>query len=191
MVLPLLYGIGARDFVDLLGYVIEACPRCKNTGIFSVYQSKRKVTFYTLPTFSVRDEQVIECRSCTARFAVPPELREAFASRLMTQAEVISKVRQSGTAIAASNGRAQAPTYYQTLQVDPAADPEVIEAAFRRLAMKYHPDRSLDPAAAERMRELLEAKSVLTDPVRRRAYDASLGILPRSPRPHGFRPEDV
>lgn len=189
MVLPLLYGIGARDFVDLLGYVIEACPRCKTTGIFSVYQSKRKVTFYTLPTFAVREQQVIECRSCTARFAVPPELRETFAGRLMTQAEVVSKVRQSGSAIAASNGRRQGPTYYQTLQVDPAADPEVIEAAFRRLALKYHPDRSVVPDAADRMRDLLEARSILTDPARRRAYDATLGILP--PRPQGFRPEDV
>jgi len=193
MVLPLLYGLGARDFVDLLGYVVETCPSCRTAGVFAVYQSKRKVTFYTLPTFSVREQQVIECRSCGARFSVPPELRESFAQRLMTQAEVASRFGRNGAVGAgvAGNGAAQGPTYYQILQVDPAADPEVIEAAFRRLALKYHPDRSAVPDAADRMRELLEAKACLGDPERGRAYDATLGSVPRPPRPPAMRPEDV
>ena len=192
MVLPLLYGLGARDFVDLLGYVIDDCPSCRTTGVFAVYQSKRKVTFYTLPTFSVREQQVIECRSCGARFAMPPDLREAFSRRLMTQEQLAARVRQNGALPGAGpNGPAQGPTYYQILQVHPAADPDVIEAAFRRLALKYHPDRSAVPDAADRMRELLEAKACLTDPDRRRVYDASLGIAPRRPRPAAMRPEDV
>ena len=188
MVLPLLYGLGARDFVDLLGYVIEHCPSCRTSGVFAVYQSKRKVTFYTLPTFSVREQQVIECRSCGSRFAVPPDLQEAFSRRLMTQAEVMARVRQHGPTAVPANGHAKGPTYYQILQVDPAADPDVIEAAFRRLALKYHPDRSTGPDAAARMRELLEAKACLTDAGRRRAYDASLGIVRRPP---AMRSEDV
>ena len=188
MVLPLLYGLGARDFVDLLGYVIEECPSCRTVGVFAVYQSKRKVTFYTLPTFSVREQQVIECRACSARFAVPPELRERFAGRLMTQAQVAARIRQQGANGLSANGQSKGPTFYQVLQVDPAADPEVIEAAFRRLALKYHPDRATAPDAAARMRDLLEARACLTDPVKRRAYDASIGIIPRPP---GMRPEDV
>ncbi|MDP9363463.1 MAG: DnaJ domain-containing protein [Chloroflexota bacterium] len=188
MVLPILYGLGARDFVDLLGYVVDACPACRATSVFAVYQSKRKVTFYTLPTFSVREQQVIECRSCGARFAVPPELRESFAERLMTQEEVAARVGRNGTGGQAGNGAAKGPTLYQILQVDPAADPEVIEAAFRRLALKYHPDRSTVPNAAERMRELLEAKACLSDPARRSAYDATLGIVRRPP---AMRPEEV
>jgi hypothetical protein len=188
MVLPLLYGLGARDFVELQGYVIEECPSCHTTGVFAVYQTKRKVTFYTLPTVSVREQQVIECQTCGKRFAVPPELRETFSRRLMTQAEVAARMRQGGALGSGSNGRATGPTYYQTLQVDPAADPEVIDAAFRRLALKYHPDRSTVPDAADRMRDLLEAKAILSDPSRRRAYDSSLGIVPRPP---GMRADDV
>lgn len=61
--------------------------------------------------------------------------------------------------------------YYAVLQVDPRADPEIIEAAYRRLSRKYHPDVSADPEASHRMRELNAAYEVLSDPARRRAYD--------------------
>lgn len=190
MVLPLLYGLGARDFVDLLGYTLQRCQRCGTSGVFAVYQSKRKVTFYTLPTFSLREQQVLECRSCGARFAIPPEMRDHFAGRLLTEAEVAARMRPAGGLPSGStvNGRVKGPTYYQILQVDPAADPEVIDAAFRRLALKFHPDRSSVPDAADRMRELLEAKACLSDPAKRRAYDQTLGIVRRQP---GMRAEDV
>lgn len=73
--------------------------------------------------------------------------------------------------------------YYATLQVDPRAEPEVIEAAYRRLARKHHPDASADPEAASRMRELNDAYEVLHDPARRRAYDAAwLASRPATPR---------
>ncbi len=62
--------------------------------------------------------------------------------------------------------------YYKILQVDPAAEPDVIEAAFRRLAMKYHPDFNASPDATTRMAALNEAYAVLSDPARRAQYDA-------------------
>jgi curved DNA-binding protein CbpA len=62
--------------------------------------------------------------------------------------------------------------YYRTLQVDPAAEPEVIAAAYRRLAQKYHPDASPAPDAHQRMAAINEAYSVLSDPARRAEYDA-------------------
>jgi hypothetical protein len=60
---------------------------------------------------------------------------------------------------------------YRVLQVHPSAEPEVIEAAYRRLARKYHPDVNPDPGAAVRMRELSAAYDVLRDPARRAEYD--------------------
>jgi len=69
------------------------------------------------------------------------------------------------------------PDYYKILQVHPTAEPEVIEAAYRRLARKYHPDVNQDPAATERMRDLNEAYDLLSDPNERSEYD-----LRRSPR---------
>lgn len=68
---------------------------------------------------------------------------------------------------------AELPDYYEILQVHPRAEPEVIEAAYRRLARLYHPDVSRHPDAGERMRQINLAYEVLSDPQKRRAYDAA------------------
>lgn len=61
--------------------------------------------------------------------------------------------------------------YYETLQVSPKAEPEVIEAAYKRLALKYHPDLNATPEATRRMQELNAAYAVLSNPERRAEYD--------------------
>jgi hypothetical protein len=62
--------------------------------------------------------------------------------------------------------------YYELLQVSAHADVEVIEAAYRRLAQRYHPDRNPgDKHAATMMTLLNQAKEVVTDPLRRAEYD--------------------
>ena len=63
--------------------------------------------------------------------------------------------------------------YYELLQVSPNADLDVIDAAYRRLARKHHPDTSNDPLAGRTMALLNEAASVLTDVGKRGAYDAT------------------
>ncbi len=61
--------------------------------------------------------------------------------------------------------------YYQILQVASAADQEVIEAAYRRLARKYHPDVDTSPDATSRMQTINEAFTVLSSPAKRADYD--------------------
>ena len=63
------------------------------------------------------------------------------------------------------------PDLYKVLQVDSEADPEVIQAAYRRLAQKFHPDLATVPDAAERMVAINGAWEVLGDPSRRARYD--------------------
>ena len=63
------------------------------------------------------------------------------------------------------------PDPYKTLQVDSEAEFEVIEAAYRRLARKYHPDVSPDPESQERMVRINQAWELLRDPVKRAAVD--------------------
>lgn len=62
--------------------------------------------------------------------------------------------------------------YYKVLQVDPEADRDVIEAAFRRLARKVHPDTNRSRDAEEKMKRLSEAYAVLSDPEKRARFDA-------------------
>jgi hypothetical protein len=63
------------------------------------------------------------------------------------------------------------PDYYEILQVSAEAEDEVIGAAYKRLARKYHPDLNPDLTAIRRMRELNRAIEVLGDPQKRREYD--------------------
>ena len=60
---------------------------------------------------------------------------------------------------------------YKVLQVDPAAEYEVIESAYRRLARKYHPDVSSEPDSHEKMIAINQAWEQLRDPVKRAAVD--------------------
>jgi molecular chaperone DnaJ len=62
--------------------------------------------------------------------------------------------------------------YYEVLGVNRDADEEAIKKAYRRLAMKHHPDRNPDnPKAEESFKEAKEAYEVLTDANKRAAYD--------------------
>lgn len=62
--------------------------------------------------------------------------------------------------------------YYKVLDVARTATEAEIKKAYRRLAMKFHPDRSPDdPEAVEKFKECKEAYEVLTDAQKRAAYD--------------------
>jgi curved DNA-binding protein CbpA len=60
---------------------------------------------------------------------------------------------------------------YQVLQVSPKAEQEVLHAAFRALAMKYHPDRDSSARAARRMMELNQAYAMVREPSLRAQVD--------------------
>ncbi|MCW3845971.1 DnaJ domain-containing protein [Sphingomonas sp. LB-2] len=73
--------------------------------------------------------------------------------------------------------------YYEILGVDRGAEQEVIDAAFRAMMRRYHPDIFAGPKAEaeRRAKQLNEAYAILRNPERRRAYDATLG--PAAPPP--------
>ena len=62
--------------------------------------------------------------------------------------------------------------YYEILEVAKNADADTIKKAYRKIAMKYHPDRNPgDKAAEEKFKEAAEAYEVLSDADKRARYD--------------------
>ena len=66
--------------------------------------------------------------------------------------------------------------YYQILGVSPDAEDIVIRAAYRALAQHYHPDKSADANAGEKMTAIQEAYGVLSHPKLRAEYDLENSI---------------
>lgn len=61
--------------------------------------------------------------------------------------------------------------YYDVLGVEKSASASDLKNAFRRLARKYHPDRSIEEDAEDRFKEIQEAYAVLSDDQKRAQYD--------------------
>lgn len=75
---------------------------------------------------------------------------------------------------------------YEVLGTPRDADDKAVKSAYRKLAMKYHPDRNKEPDAEEKFQELANAYAILHDPKKRQMYDDSghEGVA-------GFSPEDL
>ena len=72
---------------------------------------------------------------------------------------------------------------YEILQLHPSAEPDIIQAARRRLTLRYHPDRNSSPEAAEVMLRVNYAYEILSDPEQRAAYDLNRTGLMRGNSP--------
>lgn len=82
-------------------------------------------------------------------------------------------------------------TLYDRLEVSPSASVEEIKKAYRKLALKYHPDKNPDPSATEKFKEISQAYEVLSDETKRRNYDRfGMKSLQGDGRPT-MNPEDI
>src|ERR1017187_2526469 len=81
--------------------------------------------------------------------------------------------------------------YYEVLGIERNADEQGLKSAYRKLALKYHPDRNPgSDEAEEKFKEAAEAYGVLSDPQKRAAYDRFGHQGVPSPAGGGFDPND-
>lgn len=87
--------------------------------------------------------------------------------------------------------------HYRTLSVDPTSEDVVIQAAYRALMRRYHPDTNKSAEAVARAQAINTAYAILSDPEKRRAYDrnrcarsgAATGSTPPPPPPPRSEPK--
>jgi len=68
------------------------------------------------------------------------------------------------------------PNYYSILRINPDASPDEVRAAYRRMAKRHHPDAG---GSSEEFYTVQEAYNILSDPARRRQYDAERKSHPK------------
>jgi len=86
--------------------------------------------------------------------------------------------------------------YYKILEVDRSASLDEIKKSYRKLAMKYHPDKNPDDKQSEdKFKECAEAFEILSDPEKKQQYDRFGSSSGNNPfgggRGHGFNMEDI
>jgi len=86
------------------------------------------------------------------------------------------------------------PNYYEVLGVPENASDEDIKKTYRKLSLKYHPDRNADPDAKQKFQEFSQAYEVLSDPETKQRHDHELkfgaggGMGPGGMGPGGMGP---
>jgi tetratricopeptide (TPR) repeat protein len=85
------------------------------------------------------------------------------------------------------NAKKNTETHYDTLGIKKTASKGSIKKAYRKLALKYHPDKNKDSNAVEIFKKINEANTILSSPSQRKAYDAKSALNRGFPSYRSYR----
>ena len=77
-------------------------------------------------------------------------------------------------------------SHYETLEISRTATSAEVAKAYKKLALKYHPDKNKDEDATEKFQALTETNTTLSDPDKRKTYDVSLNVTAEAYVPESF-----
>ena len=125
--------------------------------------------------------QVLKDPSRRAEYDASRDPRRALGQRAPSGRRVDARRYYFQRRVRAATDPGSTWNYYDVLGVPQNATEDTIARAFQRLYSEFYPARNVDPGTEAILREVLEARDVLTDPARRLAYDS----LPPDRQPPG------
>ena len=82
----MVFIFGANEEYDKLGFVLLDCKRCTHNTLFSVHQSRTRLTLFFVPTFSFAQKHFLRCENCGLAFELKKgELKDYVANHIISE----------------------------------------------------------------------------------------------------------
>ena len=153
----------------LLTAIVQKCAA--QTRILALFSSKRHIYMLLFPPFPAQFPLPTNTHSTSSKLRFPAQESSELSAIVQKYDTYIMKI---GLVLLLVGAVLAGQDYYKLLGVPRNAEDVAIRKAFKKLSLKYHPDKNKDDreAAEKKFIEIANAYEVLSDPEKRKIYDA-------------------